>query len=280
MGNFENDTSIRARDGKLFASLSRNWEIWGPNGGYLSAIALRAAGAIAPKGHRPVTLTVQYLSVPQFDEIDCETDAVRKGRTAWCINVALVQKGKRCLQAQVWTTDRNDGPAVHEISMPDVPKHHTLKSWEDHLPKDAPRSMFWSNMEGKPLRFLPREESHAHGPVVREWYRFKEFEPTDDPFLDQGRVALLIDTLIWPAHARGVRGEVNYIAPTLDMTAWFHRLPGKAEWLFLDAHASTAANGLIHGVSRVWTEDGKLIATGGSNLLYAPRTQAIPTVDA
>ncbi len=278
MGNFENDTAIHARDGKMFASLSRNWEIWGPNGGYLSAIALRAAGATAPKGHRPATMSVQYLSVPQFEEIACETDAVRKGRTAWCINVALVQNGKRCLQAQVWTTDRSDGPAAAEIAMPDVPHHAALKPWHELVPKDAPRSRFWMNIEGKPIRFLQRGESNPDGSVVREWYRFVGFEPTDDPFLDQGRVGLLIDTLFWPAHARGVQGELDYIAPTLDITAWFHRPPGKAEWLFLDAHSSTASNGLIHGVSRIWTEDGRLIATGGSNLLYAPRTQAIPTV--
>jgi len=28
--------------------------------------------------------------------------------------------------------------------------------------------------------------------------------------------------------------------------------------------------GLIHGRSRIWTEDGRLVATGGSNLLHTP----------
>lgn len=278
MGNFENDTSVTARGDTLVAELSRNWEIWGPNGGYLSAIALRAAGQIAPQGHRPATQSVQYLSVPQFAEITCETEPVRKGRTAWCINVALVQNGKRCLQAQIWTTDRKEGPSVLEIAPPEVPKPGTLKAWEDYLPKDAPRSRFWSNIEGRPVKFLERGESHPDGSVVREWYRFRGFEPTADPFLDYARAALLIDTLIWPAHAHGVKGEVNYIAPTLDMTAWFHSPPGPREWLFLEAHATSATEGLIHGTARLWTEDSRLVASGGSNLLYAPRTQAIPTL--
>src|ERR1700689_445000 len=86
------DTAVdRNGDGRLSATLSRNWEIWGPNGGYVSAIALRAAGKIAPPGHRPATFSAQYLSAGRFEPCEIEAEAIRKGRTAWCINVALTQ---------------------------------------------------------------------------------------------------------------------------------------------------------------------------------------------
>jgi hypothetical protein len=41
MAGFANDTEVRERDGRLAATFSRDWEIWGPNGGYVSTTALR-----------------------------------------------------------------------------------------------------------------------------------------------------------------------------------------------------------------------------------------------
>lgn len=276
MGVFQDDTRVVREDDRLLATLARDWEIWGPNGGYVAAIALRAAGMVAPVGHRPATISVQYLSVAQFAAVDCLVEPVKKGRSAWCLNVALVQNAKRFLQAQVWTTDKLDGPVVREIAMPDVAGPGSLKSWEELVPKDAPRSVFWSNIESKPLRFLKWGERDPEGSIVRDWYRFRGFVPTDDPFLDQARALLLIDTLLWPAHGRRHMPE-DYIAPSLDVSAWFHALPGKAEWLLVDAHTATAQSGLLHGLTRVWTEDGRLIATGGSQMLHTSRVRAIPT---
>ena len=52
MGALQQDTAI-TRDGeRLTALLDPAWNIWGPNGGYVASIALRAAGAVAPEGHR------------------------------------------------------------------------------------------------------------------------------------------------------------------------------------------------------------------------------------
>jgi hypothetical protein len=45
--DLERATRVQARDGGFVAELSRDWEIWGPNGGYLATIALRAAGMVA-----------------------------------------------------------------------------------------------------------------------------------------------------------------------------------------------------------------------------------------
>ncbi len=49
MGDLGTDTAIEALgEGRFSASLSPEWEIWGPMGGYVAAIALRAAGATSP----------------------------------------------------------------------------------------------------------------------------------------------------------------------------------------------------------------------------------------
>jgi hypothetical protein len=76
MGKFQDDTVLTEQGGRLFATLSRDWEIWGPNGGYVAAIALRAAGKIAPAGHGPATISVQYLSVAQFADVEAVVEPV------------------------------------------------------------------------------------------------------------------------------------------------------------------------------------------------------------
>ncbi len=43
MGDFEIDTRVEGEKGRYKATLSRAWELWGPSGGYVAAIALRAA---------------------------------------------------------------------------------------------------------------------------------------------------------------------------------------------------------------------------------------------
>ncbi|WP_374472038.1 thioesterase family protein [Phenylobacterium sp.] len=277
MGQLHVDTAIRRDGERLVADLSRDWEIWGPNGGYVSAVALRAAGAVTPEGHRPATLTVQYVGVGAFGETECRVTPVKQGRSAWLLNVALAQGDKVFLQAQVWTVARDDGPRVDEARMPDVPAPAELKTYVEHAAghygdRAPPPHVFWANFDGKPLAWRPMEAPRQPGPaVLHEWFRFRGFEPTADPFCDFGRAVILLDTLIWPTHHRGLPQEPDYIAPSLDLTVWFHDAPGAAEWLLVDGVADAARAGLIHGHSRLWTEDGRLVATGGSNLLHTPR---------
>jgi len=272
MGKLQEDTALVERDGRLFANLSRDWEIWGPNGGYLAAIALRAAGARAPAGHRPATSSVQYLSVGTFEEVEAIVEPVRQGRSAWCFNVALVQQGKRFLQAQVWTTDRSGGPHTHELKMPDVPEPGTLKTYRELVPRANDTRDFFDNYEIKPLKLFTREDSHPGGAVIQEWFRFPGFDSGGEIFADCARPLQMIDTLLWPAHHRGIRsGYPNYIAPSLDVSVWFHDSPRNCDWLFIDVHSATAGDGLIHGMARVWSQDRRLLATGSSHMLVTPR---------
>jgi acyl-CoA thioesterase len=274
MGALAADTAIRDEGGKLSATLSRDWEIWGPNGGYVSAIALRAAGKIAPGDHRPATFSGQYLSGGQFADVEIEADAVRKGRTAWCINVALLQNGKRLQQAQVWTTNKAEGPHKIDRKMPDVPGPASLKSWRDLVAPEPGQThyRFWDNFEGKPVRFIPRGEADPLGSIEQEWYRYLPPVQAGDPFLDFARALIFIDTLQWPAFCHGLKEQPDYIAPSLDVTAWFHERPGAGEWLLVDARADVASGGLIHGSVHVWSEDGRPVASGGSNMLHVARS--------
>ncbi|MEJ0043318.1 MAG: thioesterase family protein [Rhizomicrobium sp.] len=270
MGKLQEDTALSERDGRLFVTLSEDWNIWGPNGGYVAAIALRAAGKRAPAGHRPATISVQYLSAGKFEEAEAVVEPARQGRSAWCINVALVQGGRRFLQAQVWTTDRSAGPSVREFAMPDVPEPAALNSYAELYPRASEKHEFWDNFEGKPTRVYTREDPSPNA-TLREWHRYPGFDAGGDVFADCARPLILIDTLLWPAHHRPLPAYPGYIAPSLDVSVWFHEAPGKTEWLLTDVHTATAGGGLIHGMARVWSQDGRLLATGSSHMLVTPR---------
>jgi len=272
VGLFQDDTALSDKGGRLFATLSRDWEIWGPNGGYVSAVALRAAGIAAPPDHRPATISVQYLSVGQFADVEAEVEPVRKGRNAWCINVMLVQSGKRILQAQVWTTNKTDGPAKIDRKMPGVAHHSGLKSWSEMFPDAQPGFPFWQNFDGKPVRFAAEGTADPRGSVSQNWNRFCGFAATNDPFLDCARALVMIDTYPWIAFGRGLDRRPDYVAPTLDLTAWFHDAPGACEWLLVDARSDVARSGLIHGSVDIWSDDGRPLASGGSNLLHVARS--------
>ena len=141
MPSFEEST--RTAGGR--ALLHRDWENWGPNGGYLSAIALRAAGAAAPADHRLVTYSCQYLSSPPSGEIEVSVTPAKVGRSAACFNVALNHDGRTALQAQVWTTNRSEGPEHQDAAFPAVPLPVALKPIEDHLPAGSPIHSFWAH---------------------------------------------------------------------------------------------------------------------------------------
>jgi acyl-CoA thioesterase II len=271
MGSLQDDSKVEECGGMLSATLSRDWEIWGPNGGYVAAIALRAAGKIAPPDHRPATFSCQFLSAGQFAAVDIQAEAVRKGRNAWCIAVALAQGGKRFLQAQIWTTNKTGGPEKIDRKMPAVKKPAELKTWAELFPEKKPSYRFWENFDSKPPSVLPKGVADPRGSVSQGWNRYRGFAPTSDPFLDFARALVMIDTMQWPAFNHGLAKYPDYIAPSLDVTAWFHEAPGASQWLLIDAKADVATNGLIHGEVSVWSDDGRLIASGGSNMLVVQR---------
>lgn len=275
MGALHIDTAVRRDGDRLAANLSEDWNIWGPNGGYVAAIALRAAGALAPADHRPATLSVQYVAVGAFGHADVDATVAKRGRNAWLINVVLRQGERVFLQAQVWTTNRADGPETLEAKPADVPPPEALKTVGEHVrahygDKAGAPPPFWANFECKPLQWWPWEVRPPPRPAhLAEWYMFQDYEP-GDAFLEGCRAVILLDTMIWPAFAGSLAERADYIAPSLDLTVWFHAPAPDADWLLVDAKADVATSGLIHGYSRIWTADGRLVASGGSNLLQAP----------
>jgi len=272
VGDFEADTRVDALDGspgRYAARLSPDWEIWGPNGGYLAAIALRAAGAVASIP-RPVCFSAHFLRVARFDPVDLEVRVLRAGRRSESLAVSLGQDGRPVLEALVRTASAGGGLEHDRTRMPDVARPESLPRAEDLSDRDGPVFPFWQNLEERPVdpeRFL--EAPTAREPVFRAWYRLRPRPTFDDPFVDAARALLLIDTLSWPAAVQP-HPDSAWRAPNLDVTAWFHQTAPDSEWLLSDHVCELAAGGLMATHGRVWSADGRLLASGGAHLLCVP----------
>jgi acyl-CoA thioesterase II len=268
VGDFDLDTRLDGRDGRYRASLSKDWEIWGPNGGYLAAIALRAAGREA-RIPRPAAASFHFLSVARFDEVEVAVAPLRMGRSAESLRVSIAQGGRAVLEGMVRTAAACDGLEHDATSPPAVPGPERLKTADELRDPDSDYvpHPFWQNLEARPLspeRF--REGPRRRDPVWREWYRFRPRATFDDPWVDAGRLLLLIDTLSWPAAVQA-HPDPAYQAPNLEVAAWFHRSAPESEFLLVDTECPVAEAGLMGTAARVWSRDGRLLASGGAQLL-------------
>jgi acyl-CoA thioesterase-2 len=191
---------------------------------------------------------------------------LRAGRRAASLRVSMTQMGRRILEAIAWVTAGGDGLAHDVARMPAVPAPEQLRPIEALT--DEPRPYrFWENLECRPTRFVPPREREPGAPALCDWYRFRPSATFDDPFLDAGRTLVLIDTLLWPAAWRAHAPDPPFQAPSLDVAVRFHRAAPTCAWLLCDAVAPVAADGLIGGQASIWSADGRLLASGGGQLL-------------
>ena len=95
----------------------------------------------------------------------------------------------------------------------------------------------------------------------------------DDPWTDAARYVLLCDLPSWPAvtqhHAwKWGDGPQEFIAPTLDQYVAFHRPVPEDPWLLVDGYTPIAADGLLGCMTRLWSSDGRLVASGSGQGLF------------
>jgi len=111
MSGLAQDTAIEERDGKLSATLSRNWEIWGPNGGYIYIIN---------KGDN--SLTVFNPAGPTVVTTLTETNGLGPNPVA----LAVTPQGWICIVTQ------GDGTPAHP------PTLNLILSGYDYIAANAP----------------------------------------------------------------------------------------------------------------------------------------------
>ncbi|MEJ7584047.1 MAG: thioesterase family protein [Acidimicrobiales bacterium] len=273
MGDLADDTAVEASgDGSYRAVLSGDWEIWGPMGGYVAACALRAAGA-SSEHPRPAAFSCHYLGVARFAPVDIRVETRKRGRTAASQRVEVTQEGKPILDAMVWSAGDVEGLEHDETVAPDVPGPDSLPGISALVPDDTPPPFpFWNNLEARPIDF--EADWPPDGPRPARWQEWLRFTPTatfEDPWIDAARCVILVDLPSWPsAHRPHAWRQPPFMAPTLDLNVAFHRPPRGMDWLLCDGTAPLSTEGLFGWSARVWSQGGRLHASGGGQCLYRP----------
>ncbi len=272
MGALDVDTTVRGRDGHYTATVSRDWEIWGPNGGYMAVLALRAAGAHT-EFLRPASFTGHFLGVADFADIDISVRTLRRTKRVESMAVSMTQHRQPILEAMVWVVTEGDGLVHDAWTPPTVPAPRDVLTVSERMPADQSSFRFWDNLECRPCDWIDDWDHRPPGDFQENaWYRFTPTATFDDPFVDAGRSLLVLDTVLWPVAIRGHVDDAGWYAPSIDVHVRFHARAPESEFLLADAHSPSAHDGLVSGVGAIWSEDGRLLATGGQQMLCRPRS--------
>jgi acyl-CoA thioesterase len=284
VGDVGRETAVvREDDGRYSAMVHRDWDIWGPCGGYVAAIALRAAGAESPFA-RPASFFCHYLSVAEFAPVDLVVTPLRSGRTVLAQRIEMSQEARPVLQAMVWSVGEVEGLAHEDVSPPDVADPEELASPPPLAPEEEasrPHFAFWDNFEQRPTNWVQWPPQEPLPPVWRTWVRYTERDRVGDghagaavpapadPWVEAARLLVVLDVGSWPAGSRPhAYLDHSFIAPSLDLYAAFQDVGSGSEWLLLDAHSPVADAGLLSWTGRVWSRDRRLVASGGGQAVF------------
>jgi acyl-CoA thioesterase II len=276
MGDLGIDTAVEGSDGTYTASLSSDWEIWGPMGGYVASTALRAAGAHTSFG-RPANLAGHFLGVAAFGTVDIVTTTLRKAKKAESMRVSISQEGRPVFEALVWAVADDiaglNHTAVEPPSDAGVPiEHRTVLERVEAMGRDPePIYPFWENFEERPVDWVDDWEHRTpDAPTWTAWLRFVPEPDTSDPWVDASRLLVLVDIGSWPSVVRQHVDTAGLYAPSIDLACHFHRFRPASSHLLVHGTSPSGADGLVTSHQSVWSDDGTFLASGISQLLCRP----------
>ena len=269
MADFLADTRaepVEGASGRYRASLSPDWAVWGPNGGYVAAIALRAALAES-RLPRPASFHCHFLAVGDFAPVDIAVARLGGGRRAESLRVDVRQGERLLLAATAWVVDDGLEGYDHDVgARPDVPAPDALRGYQD-LAGDEYAQWYpiWRSIEGRPVRW----REGPGDPVWHTWLRFTD-TPVRDRQADAVRQLFWLDFPGWNATISAHAWPFPHLTPNLDLTVQFQRFAPEEEWILCDGFVPLAGDGLVGCVGRLWTPDGRLLATGTSAHVCRP----------
>lgn len=254
------------------AQLTKDWALWSPAGGFLTSLAMRAAGQ-ATDFSSPISFACQFLRRAAFKPVQLKVTSLQKGRRTEALRVDMTQSGKLIMTAQVWAGQETDEGMLHDdTTLASLPDPEPLPDYQAIYPDD-PMPAFFDRFDHRPINPILRGDKTIYTAMLEGFYRFKPPGPSSDAFVDAGRIMVLIDTYAWlatyPAHPGD--GPSPWIAPNLDFYYRFHRASVGEDWLHMTNNADLAEGGLIAASGAIRNRQGQLLARGVSQLICTPR---------
>ncbi|TCJ30839.1 acyl-CoA thioesterase II [Nocardioides jejuensis] len=242
-------------------------------GGQVAGQAMIAAERTAPEGMSMHSLHSYFLrpgdpNVP----IIYDVERIRDGSSFATRRVEARQHGRPIYYLTASFQVDEEG-LEHQDVMPDVPAPDDCPASLDLLRKRAPAAYVdvlaqeWSVLDmraaGDSRAGGALEGDPDHPARQRFWVRV-DGELPDDPMIHKAALTYLSDvTLLGTAlvvHGTSFM-EPDMQAASLDHTVWFHRPFRADEWLLYDQVSPSASQGRGLAIGRLFTADGRLVAT-------------------
>jgi acyl-CoA thioesterase len=250
---FDAATAVRrAEGGGLVADLDPGWDVGGGvlNGGYLLAVAARAAVLDSPHPH-PVALSASYLRATAAGPAHLAVTPGPAGRTLAHSTVLLTGEAGPSIFAQVTTATLGTEPAEYTVNTaPRVPD-----------PEDCvvTRTTGAGPAVGLVRRIDTRLDPATAGwtvgrfsdqRVLRSWIRL-----SDGRHPDPLALLLFADALPPAAFAVGRTGW----APTVQLQVLIRALPAPG-WCLVESRSTEVTGGWSDEECRIWDATGRLVA--------------------
>jgi acyl-CoA thioesterase len=247
---FDSDTALEeAGAGRWRAWAPEHWFVGrGPNGGYLAALAARAAEAATGRPLR--SLALHFAAAPAVGPIDVVARAEREGRTYSAVTIRLEQDGApMTLGVATLGALPDEGASWTATGMPEA---MPLADTQSVPPEQANVPAFMRNYD---LRWALGQDGGVPG--SGGWMRTHEPRLLDAPL-----VAAMTDA--WAPAAFVALGRF-VAAPTLDLTIHVRRpLPpagmGPEDYVLGRFTSRLSVSGVWEEDGELWTPDGDLIA--------------------
>ena len=266
MSKFELDTSVNEVDPGVFEGhVNRDWWIvFGPNGGFLAAMIVKAMGAAVDDHTRAArSLTVHYTSAPKEGPVRIRTTIERAGRSLTTVSARMEQEDQLiALAIGAFSSPRTAAIEFSDARAPTVPPPEAVEPFQGR--RDLPP--FTRQWEVRPAvgiaPFTGAEASTLSGGWIR---------PLDPHPIDAALVAQLADAWVPAVFVRLT--EPNAV-PTIDLTIHFRsELPLEPDYVLSTFETRVSAGGFIEEDGYIWSRDGRLIAQSRQLALLQARSQ-------
>lgn len=265
---FAEDTAVEAvGDGWYRGHITDRWHVLGdaaPNGGYLMAVAARAA--VEESGRPdPVAVTGHFLRPPEVGDAEIEVETVKEGRRFATIQARLLQSGleKLRLLGSFGDLSALEGPTRLDREPPHLPPKEELV--DANAQADERQSFAPSILRRFDHLVVPEEMGWTLGTPVGSgliggYSRFAGGEPMTT-------LGLLVVADAYPPAVFNMGVEVGW-TPTIELTVQIRKRPVDG-WLTARFRTGALTDGLLEEDGEIWDEDGDLVALSRQTALVA-----------